>query len=406
MTDVNNYYLGTPERIFGAKLEEGLISLTEAQELCAKKYIRPHITDENLLAAPLTEDELGAVLLKFPDLVQAPLPLRALSPMVRRMSDPDGMGATPTHQSDVQDADTDIWGAKDGHEGEIPLPVPFRDPNWNAQDRPQDLLTVEGRAFHKSRRQAKRQDGSQGSTAPVSTPTTRGPWSRDGSRVDEGELYPDEHLFMCHLKDTDNLNETPYAATTTGYPLYKGSYVTQRLTIPPGFQRNNGDHFVSFPITSPKGDTRQAQYVQVVMHPNPFIIGLRNDSEKVYTAPLYAAPIFHYDGKPVYRAQDLEVLKIGAEGEERTNCMLQRLHDPSLTAEVHRFRIMTQELARLEEAIAEGEDRWGELAAMQCRTIRRLEMADALNQIKDQDEGLVDDVLRSAGESSQRGRCA
>ncbi len=144
MTDVNNYYLGTPERIFGAELEGGLISPIEARELCAKKYIRPHVTDENLLVAPLTEQELGAVLLKFPDLVQTPLPPRALSPMVQRLSDPDGMGATPTHQSDVQDVDTDIWGAKDGREGEIPLPVPFCDPNWNAQDRTQDLLMVEG----------------------------------------------------------------------------------------------------------------------------------------------------------------------------------------------------------------------------------------------------------------------
>ncbi len=326
--------------------------------------------------------------------------------MVRRLSDPDGMGATPTHQSDVQDADTDIWGAKDGHEGEIPLPVPFRDPNWNAQDRPQDLLTVEGRAFRKSRRQAKCKDGSAGSTVPVSTLATRGPWSRDSSRIDDKELYPDEHLFMRTLTDTDNPNETPYAATTTGFPLYKGSYTTKHLTIPPGFQRNDGDHFVSFPITSPEGNTRQAQYVQVVMHPNPFVIGLHDDSEKVYTAPLYTAPIFHYDGKPVYHAQELEFLKMEVEGKEETDRMLRRINDPSLVAEVHRFRIMMQELARLEEAIAEGEDRWGELAAMQCRTIRRLEMADAINRIKDQNEGLVDDVLQSAGESSQRGRCA
>ncbi len=325
--------------------------------------------------------------------------------MVRRLSDPDGMGATPTHQSEVQDADTDIWGAKDGREGEIPLPVPFRDPNWHAQDGPQDLLTVEGRAFHKSRRQAKRKDGSKGSTVPVSTPTTRGLWSRDSSRISDGELYPDEHLFMRYLTDTDKPNETPYAATTMGFPLYKGSYVTKSQTTPPGFQRNDGDHFVSFP-TSPEGDTKQAQYVQVIMHPNPFVIGLRDDSDKVYTTPLYAAPVFHYDGKPVYCAQELEFLKMEAEGKEQTDRMLRRLNDPSLVTEVHRFCIMTQELARIEEAIAEGEDCWGELAAMQCKTIRRLEMVDALNQIRDQDKGLVDDVLRSVGESSQRGRCA
>ena len=133
------------------------------------------------------------------------------------------------------------------------------------------------------------------------------------------ELYPDEHLFLRTIKDTEDASETPYAATTSGYPLYKGSYTTTRLTVPPGFQLNMGDHFMSFPITSLDGHVRQAKYVQVVMHPNPFVIGLCDDSEKVYTAPLYAAPIFHYDGKPVYRAQDLEFLKMEAEGKEQTD---------------------------------------------------------------------------------------
>ncbi len=32
--------------------------------------------------------------------------------MVRRLSDPDGMGATPTHQADVSSIDTNIWGPK------------------------------------------------------------------------------------------------------------------------------------------------------------------------------------------------------------------------------------------------------------------------------------------------------
>ena len=81
MTDVNKYYLSSPERIFGQELEEGLITLSEARELCAKKYIRPHITDKNLLAAPLTEQELASVLLVFPDLDTKPMPPCALSPM-------------------------------------------------------------------------------------------------------------------------------------------------------------------------------------------------------------------------------------------------------------------------------------------------------------------------------------
>jgi len=57
----NDYYLGSLERIFGAELDSQLITHIEARELCAKKYIRPHIHDENKLAAPLTEEELARV---------------------------------------------------------------------------------------------------------------------------------------------------------------------------------------------------------------------------------------------------------------------------------------------------------------------------------------------------------
>jgi len=64
---------------------------------------------------------------------------------------------------------------------------------------------------------------------------------------------------------------------------------------------------------------------------------------------------------------------------------------------------MAQELEWLEEAIAESEDQWGELASMHCKTIRRLEMVDTLLRIQDQDEGLVDDILRG---NEQRGRRA
>ncbi len=316
------------------------------------------------------------------------------------------MGATPTHQADVQEADTNIWGPKDGRPGEIPLPVPFREPKRITNSTTEGLLNVEGQAIRQGRRQEKRKDGSTGSTALVSTLATRGPWSRTPSYRSEGDLYPAEHLFIRTLKDSDNPHETPYTATTTGFPLYKGSYHIKQDEVPLGFRPNCGDNFISFPITSPEGDVRQVEYVQVILHPNPIVVGLRDDSDKVYTKPLYAAPIFHYDGKPVYRAEQLEALKLGAEGQDQTDRMIRRLNDPSLEAEVHRFRVMAQELGRLEEAIVESEDRWGEIAGMHCHTIQRLEMADALARIQDQDEGLVDDALRMVGNDAQHGRRA
>ncbi len=220
------------------------------------------------------------------------------------------------------------------------------------------------------------------------------------------DLYPAEHPFIQNLKDTNNKDETPYAATTDSFPLYKGSYVMHHNEAPPGFKRNDGDHFIAFPIKGPDGDIRQAEYVQVILHPNPIVVGLRSDSDKVYTKPLYATPIFQYDGKPMYKVQELEMLKKDVEGEQHTNRMIHRLHDPSLMAEVHRFHMVSQELKCLEEAMVANEDQWGGLAAMQVKTIRRLEMADMLLRIKEQDKGLIDDMLRTAAKGSQCGRHA
>jgi len=210
------------------------------------------------------------------------------------------MGATPTHQADIQEVDTDIWGPKDGHPGEIPLPVPFKEPKRITNSATEGLLNVEGRAVCQSRHQEKHKDGSTGSTVPVSMPTTHGPWSRTTSARSDGDLYPAEHLFIRTLRDSDNPHETPYTAMTTGFPLYKGSYRTTRDEVPLGFKPNCGNDFISFPITDVNGDVKQAEYIQVILHPNPIMVGLRNDSDKVYTKPLYATPIFHYNGKLVY----------------------------------------------------------------------------------------------------------
>jgi len=82
MSDVNVYYLGTPRHIFVAELEEGLITETEAQELCAKKYVCPTTTDENTLIAPLTPEELERIKLQFPDVAKAAVSTHTSSPMV------------------------------------------------------------------------------------------------------------------------------------------------------------------------------------------------------------------------------------------------------------------------------------------------------------------------------------
>ncbi len=112
---------------------------------------------------------------------------------------------------------------------------------------------MEGQAVCKSHHQEECQDGSEESAVLASTPAMRGLWSCTTSHMSK-DLYPAEHPFIWNLKDSDDPEETLYAATTTGFPLYKGSYVSCQGMALPGFQRNDGDHFISFPIKGPDGD--------------------------------------------------------------------------------------------------------------------------------------------------------
>ncbi len=100
------------------------------------------------------------------------------------------------------------------------------------------------------------------------------------------------------------------------------------------------------------------------------------------------------------------MLKAGTEGQEQTDRMIYHLHNLSLTAEVHHFHMVSQELDWVEEALLDSKDQWGELATMKLKKIWRLEMADALQRMQEQDEGLIDDALQSVAESSRRGHHA
>ncbi len=251
--------------------------------------------------------------------------------------------------------------------------------------------------------QEKHRESSPGSTALPSTPATGGPWSRTTSLRD---WYPDEHPFVKNYRDSDNPNETLYALTTTGYPLYKRSYMPAALQKqdPIGFNLNRGNHYIDYPIRLPhESTTQQAHYTQAIMAPNPLVIALRQDSDKVFSKPLYASPVYAFDGKPTYAAGELDYLKTDAEGREFMDQLIDREGDLSLKAEIHRFRMLTTELKRMETVLVENEEQWGQLAAAKLGAIQRLEMADANKRLNANNQGFVDDALH-INEAILRGR--
>jgi len=177
-----------------------------------------------VLATPLTKQELARVQEQFPELAMVPLPPHALSPMVWQVSDPDGMGATPTHQAKTQAINTDIWESKGGSGEKGMLPVPFWDPSCKAKGPKEGMLRVEGQAVCKSCCEVKHAIHSAGSTALPSIAASKGLWNTT-PEIMEAELYPAKHPFVRTKKETNNPRETPFTITTDGYPLYKGSYI-------------------------------------------------------------------------------------------------------------------------------------------------------------------------------------
>jgi len=297
------------------------------------------------------------------------------------------MGATLTHQADTQALDNELW------EAEGVLRIPPRVEGAATAIAKEGQHTVEGGAICTSRTQEKRCESSPGSTAPPSTPATRGPWSRTTSVRD---WYPDEHPFVKNYRDSDDPNETPYTLTTSGYPLYKKAYMPTALQAqdPIGFNPNRGIHYIDYPIRLPSEPTmQQAHYTQAIMAPNPLVIALRKDSDKVFSKPLYTSPVYHFDSKPTYTTEELDYLKIDAQGWEFTDRLIDCEGDLSLKAEVHRFRMLTAKLERMEAVLVDNEEAWGQLAAAKLGAIRRLEMADAVKRINTNNQGFVDDAL-------------
>ncbi len=168
---------------------------------------------------------------------------------------------------------------------------------------------------------------------------------------------------------------------------------------PIGFKPNWGVHYINYPIRLPhESTTQQAQYTQAIMAPNPLVIALRKDSDKVFSKPLYASPMYAFDGKPTYATGELDYLKADTQGQEFTDRLIDREGDLSLKAEVHRFRMILAELERMEIVLVENEEAWGQLAAAKLGVIRRLEMADANGRINANNQGFVDDALHVNGE--------
>jgi hypothetical protein len=185
------------------------------------------------------------------------------------------------------------------------------------------------------------------------------------------------------------------------YPAARLRYLGGNARIPPhGYKHNRGEDFIHYPITTGRGGTAQATYVQVMMTPDPLVIALAEDSDKVYSKPLYAEPQVREAGKPHYLAEDMYAFVGGHANQHRVDRAVNELHDVSLKAELHRYRAYKAEAERMEQRLHALSQALGSVQGEVARSKFRLEMANTWDRITEKQEGWMGGV----GPTRRRGR--
>ncbi len=375
---MSNYYAGTPTRIFAAELEEGLITLEQAKAICT----------ERTAAGPITEDERVALVGRFPDPMEEAVPSRALSPAMYNLQDPDTRvlyTGRPISGAEVNRLLNALPSSQDTSQ---PLPMPPRIQTTNGVEDASGMEVMEGRTIRESRSGEAGEVRSEGTTAAEDM----GPADEDDEQRD---YYPAEHT---HISYGQIANDTPHAQTTEGQNMYRATVrvrrthrpaVDWRVNAPPGFHLNMGPRYIPCPIRI-NGVTRQAKYIQVIMGPNPMVLGVIDESDLVYPRPLYATPFLTFARRPIYPQEDLDVLTVGHADQPTVDRCAKDLGDESVIAEIHRFRVLTQEGDCIEARIIELEKAFRDVQALKLGSIRRMEMADVTARLEERRTGMLD----------------
>ncbi|KAH8978793.1 hypothetical protein EDB92DRAFT_1821360 [Lactarius akahatsu] len=160
-------------------------------------------------------------------------------------------------------------------------------------------------------------------------------------------------------------------------------------TVPHRYKHNWGDDFIHYPITDAQGITQQATFVQVVGGPDPLVLGLVDNSNKVYSRPLYAEPQVREASKPHYTPEDMYAFVGGHSNQHRMDRAVNELKDVGLKAELTRYRAYKHEAERMEQRLHALAQALGRVQGELTRCKFRLEMANVLDQVTERQEAWV-----------------
>ena len=156
---------------------------------------------------------------------------------------------------------------------------------------------------------------------------------------------------------------------------------------PEGYDLNVAHHYVPLRIPGDDDQLVVAKYVKVYMTDNPYAEGRMHHDSRVYRGEIHAAPSMDVDpDMDDYTYESLRTLREDYPDRQQVDNAIARLHDPSLAAEVHRLRATSRRMKTLSEQLKVIEDEQYSLALLQNRSISRLQKANGIGRIRDQEE--------------------
>ena len=163
--------------------------------------------------------------------------------------------------------------------------------------------------------------------------------------------------------------------------------------VPPGFVLNVHPNYIPFKLVDDKmGQHIPAKYVQLFMNnDDPYAYGKMTAHGPTFIAKIQAMPDTDAWEKPEYKTVDTQYFDAKYPDRAEVDAVVHRLCDPSLQAEVRRYRAARYQHRMIARKIDRLE---GELYAMgmkKCVSLRRLMAANAKARIeaKRDEEGFV-----------------
>ncbi len=191
-------------------------------------------------------------------------------------------------------------------------------------------------------------------------------------------------------------NETPFCCHANGTPIRPNEVGNRNRTIntiltsdiPPGFIRNTGLSFIPFPITGADGITQHADYIQIVMIDDPFMLAIVRGNPHVYRQALHIIPCISECRCPRYDPSDLVIFRAHHDRRNTIDDAVHNLGDKSATAEVHRWRNLMIRRAKVERNLKKVLQETCDIGEEQEQVQTRMESADLLARLDKSVEGI------------------